>query len=184
MAGVLNTWAAKDLIPAYTTWNRQNPMAVPAQCGRYRPDFIYELPTSVVMCEFDENQHCAYTLRCELLRMAEVSLGYGGCPVHWVRYNPDVFRVYGKKVEVSDATRHGVVLEQLQRVVADRGFEYLITVTYVCYSVNSSKRSMVDVDGGGGDCVMVRLFRFKTVEEYMIWVEGRIGLAEKAVAVV
>ena len=98
-------WASKDLIPIYTTWNRQNPMADPAQCGKYRPDFVYERPSSVVVVEFDENQHKTYALRCELARMAEVSLGYGGCPVHWVRYNPDSFRMNGVAAEPCDSTR-------------------------------------------------------------------------------
>jgi hypothetical protein len=174
MAAKLVKWAETDLIPIYTTWNRQNPMADPAQCGKYRPDFIYERPASVVVIEFDENQHRSYTLRCELARMAEVSLGYGGSPVHWVRYNPDSFRVNGAVAEPSEASRSSMLLTQMQWALDCVDYEHLITVTYICYSINSGRRSL----SGAGMSYLVRRYRFKTVDDYTLWAEGRLAVCE------
>jgi hypothetical protein len=179
MAAKLVKWASRNLIPKYTTWNRQNPMADPAQCGKYRPDFIYERPTSVVVIEFDEHQHRSYALRCELARMAEISLGYGGCPVHWVRYNPDSFRVNGIAAEPSDASRSSMLFNQMQWALDCLDYDHLITVTYICYSINSGRRSL----SNAGDCscgmsYLVRRYRFKTVDDYTIWAEGRLAVCE------
>jgi len=179
MAAKLVRWAAKDLIPTYTTWNRQNPMADPAQCGKYRPDFVYERPASVVLNEFDENQHRDRVLRCELVRMAEISLGYGGLPVHWVRYNPDSFRVNGSVVEPTDASRHSMLLSRMQLALSCVDYEHFITVTYVCYSINSGRRTLRDAgDCSGGGSELLRVYKFKTVEDYTLWAEGRLRLVE------
>ena len=42
MAAKLQKWAKEGLIPMYNLWNKTNPMADPAQCGLYRPDFVFE----------------------------------------------------------------------------------------------------------------------------------------------
>lgn len=179
MAAMLVSWAETDLIPVYTSWNRQNPMADPIQCGKYRPDFIYELQTSIVFNEFDENQHSSYTLRCELVRMAETSLGYGGMPVHWVRYNPDSFRVNGKVFRPSDSSRHSMLLSQLQSALGSADYDHFITITYICYSLNSGAQSLTNFgDCSGGASELLRVYKFKTVEDYMVWVERRLQLVE------
>ncbi len=125
---------------------------------------MYELPTTVVLFEFDETQYRAYALRCELVRMAEVLLGYGGCPVHWVRYSPDRFRVDGRVVEVSDAKRHGVVLAQLQRTVADRSFDHLITVaTALIQAGGRCLMLVIAVVGGVSWCGVIDLGRWRRI---------------------
>jgi hypothetical protein len=70
-------------------------MADSTQCGRYRPDFVYEWAEGVLILEYDEQMHSDRAKRCELVRMAEVSHGYGGRPVCWVRFNPDAFKLAG-----------------------------------------------------------------------------------------
>jgi hypothetical protein len=96
MAFKLNLWSDDKLISPYTTWNKQNLMADPPQCGKFRADFLYEWPLGVLILEFDENQHKDYDQRCELVRMFEMAHGYGGRPVAFIRYNPDAFKVLGK----------------------------------------------------------------------------------------
>ncbi len=169
MAAKLLRWAeAGEMVP-YTTWNRQNPLADPVQCGRYRPDFAYELPASVVLCEFDEEQHSSYPLRCELARMAEVMLGYGGCPVHWIRYNPDGFKVFGVEQEVSQARREAELQHWLRRALCGTDC-HPITVTYICYSVGGGRRSLPN---GGCSTLdsLVRAYTFETLAEYTAWAE-------------
>lgn len=167
-------------IQMYTTWNRVNPSADPAQCGRYRPDFVYELPVSVVLNEYDEHQHRDRALRCELVRMAEISLGYGGQPVHWVRFNPDSFRVNGVLMNYGEAVRDRILYLQLKEAVECVDYEHFITITFVCYSVNSGRRTLPNTgDCSGGFCDSVRVYKFKTIDDYTRWAEGRLALVEK-----
>lgn len=167
-------------IQMYTTWNRVNPSADPAQCGRYRPDFVYELPVSVVLKEYDEHQHRDRALRCELVRMAEISLGYGGQPVHWVRFNPDSFRVNGVLMNYGEAVRDRILYLQLKEAVECVDYEHFITITFVCYSVNSGRRTLPNTgDCSGGFCDSVRVYKFKTIDDYTRWAEGRLALVEK-----
>ena len=181
MAYKLEKWASSDLIPSYTTWNRRNPLADPAQCGRYMPDFVFEGPVSVVLDEFDENQHRDRTFQCELVRMAEVSLGYGGQPVHWIRYNPDSFRVNGVLVEPSLHMREKMHLSQLQSAFEITSYDYLINITYICYSVNSGGRSLPNEgDWSFGNSDLLRIYRFKTIEDYVSWAEMRLGKIESS----
>lgn len=185
MACRLERWADLMSIPKYTTWNKQNPEADPAQCGKYRPDFVYQLPASVVIVEFDEREHKDRALRCELARMAEISLGYGGMPVHWIRYNPDPFRIDRYLSDPDKAKREAVLLSQLREALdATADYEHFITLTFICYSVtyslNSRRRSLLY----RGDCIctydiMLRTYKFKTVEDYTVWAEEWLERTEK-----
>jgi hypothetical protein len=183
MAAKLERWADLMSIPKYTTWNRHNPEADPAQCGKYRPDFVYQLPASVVIMEFDEREHKDRVLKCELARMAEISLGYGGMPVHWIRYNPDTFRVAGYLAEPTKATREVLLLSQLGQalnVAAD--YEHFITLTFICYSVNDSRRRRSLLYRGDCVCtddILLRTYKFKTIEDYTVWAEEWLERSER-----
>ncbi len=59
--------------------------------GRYRVDFVFELEAGVLLLEYDEDMHADRDKRCELVRQAEVSLGYGDMPFHWIRFYPRAF---------------------------------------------------------------------------------------------
>ena len=61
------------------------------QCGRERPDFVFETPTHVVILEVDEEQHKHYQPDCERIRMINISQAVG-MPVIFLRYNPDHFK--------------------------------------------------------------------------------------------
>ena len=161
LAARLQDWASEKLIPVYSLWNKQNPWADPAQCGKYRVDFIFELENKVVLLECDENQHSIYDQRCELVRQAHVSLGFGGLPVHWIRYNPDSFRLNGVIRMATAQERESILLSQLQQAFHETDFDHLITITYICYTRSNA-------DNGN----LHETLKFKTIEEYTAWTES------------
>jgi hypothetical protein len=133
MAATLEAWAKADLIPMYSHWNKRNPMADPMQCGRYRPDIAFEWDEGVLLLEYDERMHSDRIKRCELVRMAEVSTGYGGRPVFWIRFNPDEFKVAWYKLNTPPEQREEVLLKTLQDMVGDADYDHFMTICYICY---------------------------------------------------
>ena len=86
--------------------------------------------------------------------------------------------VNGAVAEPSEASRSSMLLTQMQWALDCVDYEHLITVTYICYSINSGRRSL---SGGGEAAVMgylVRRYRFKTVDDYTLWAERRLAVCE------
>ena len=160
MAATLGEWAKKDLIPMYDRWNKRNPMADPVQCGRYRPDFVFEWAEGVLLLEYDEQMHSDRIQRCELVRMLEATHGYGKRPVFWIRYNPDAFKVAYKTLTTSTKQREAVLLKMLQDMIGDADYDHFLTVSYVCY--HKPERT-------GDD--LVQTFKFTSEEAYEEWVD-------------
>ena len=86
----------------WTAWNRQ---LAETACGRYRPDFVYELPSHVVLVEVDEHQHAQPGYACDNARMLDIFGAYGGTPVVFLRFNPDAFKLGGVTKRVTLPTR-------------------------------------------------------------------------------
>lgn len=176
MAAKLDDWARHDLIPRYTLWNKQNPLADPEQCGKYRVDFVFQHETGVVLLEYDEQMHADRVLRCELVRQAEAALGYGGLPVHWIRFNPDAFKVDGVTRVTRRGEREEELLKQLRHALGHTDYEHPIIVTYVCYhktttgGAGGSSSAMEDVSSP--DNALVQTHKFKSFEAYNVWVEA------------
>jgi hypothetical protein len=163
LAATLNQWADDGKIFKYSSWNKQNPLADPLQCGKYRVDFTFEMPSVVVLLECDEKQHSGYIKRCELVRQAEVGLGFGGLPVHWIRYNPHAFKINGTTRITKRGERESTLLSHLQLVLTMPDFDHFITVTYICYDNPGAKNTDPDA--------LIQSHAFKTVEDYNNWVE-------------
>lgn len=163
LAGTLNLWVDDDKISKYTAWNKQNQLADPLQCGKYRVDFTFEMPSGVVLLECDEKQHSGYVKRCELVRQAEVALGFGGLPVHWIRYNPDAFKINGTTRVTKREERESTLLRHLQLALTRSDYEHFITITYICYDNPGTTNEDPDA--------LVQRHVFKTVEDYNVWVE-------------
>ena len=68
------------------------------------------------MLEYNEQIHSDRNKRCKLVRMADVSLGYGGRPVFWIRFT---FKVAGKTLVTTRETRDDVLLKVLQDMVGN-----------------------------------------------------------------
>lgn len=67
------------------------------ECGKERPDRVYDLTDRVIILEVDEHQHRDRACECEQTRMVNVSQSFGGRPVQWVRYNPDIYHPHGSR---------------------------------------------------------------------------------------
>ena len=163
MASQLLEWFEQDAIPRFTSWNKQNPVADPVQNRRFRPDFAFVGGDGVVLLEYDEHMHQDYSRRCELVRMAEVGVGYHGRPVHWVRFNPDAFKVAGITRRTDKTERHAVLKTVLEAALALPDYENLITVDYVCYDK--------PIAGPPGSSDLVQTLRFRDYEAYCAWAE-------------
>jgi hypothetical protein len=169
MAAQLELWAKDGSLPLPPKWDRMIPDSDDVQCGRYRPDFRYDLDLQqrVIVMEYDEHGHSHYDVKCELARQMEIATDFGGCPVHFIRYNPDtvcgVSRPAKKECEA-------LLLSRLQAALADAPsddsrFKYILTVEYLYY---------YPIPGAICDATTphVQTFRFSTVLEYDDWVLG------------
>ena len=167
----LEEWARESKIPLYTSWNKQNPLSDPIQCGRYRVDVAYDQDTFAALFECDEDQHSHYDRACELVRQGKIALSYGGKPVRFVRYNPDAFKVGGMTRRTGNDERKRVLLDHLQNVFGDNTWIYqndtqdslnFMIVDYLFYD------PIIPGSAGG----LVQTFKFATLQEYEEWAEG------------
>ncbi len=163
MASQLLEWFEQGAIPKFTLWNKQNPLADPVQNGRFRPDFSFVSADGVVLLEYDERMHETYSKRCELVRMAEVGIGYHGRPVHWVRYNPDAFKVTGATRRTDKKERHAVLKKVLEDALGLPDYENLIKIEYVCYDKPQADPS--------AESDLVQTLKFRDYEAYCTWVD-------------
>ena len=99
----------------WTSWNKQ---VQETACGRYRPDFAYELNTHVVLVEVDEFQHARPGYSCDAARMLDIFGAYGGQPVVFIRFNPDAFKLGGVTKRMKFPTRLRALDTQLRAALA------------------------------------------------------------------
>ena len=190
LAAILNIWFAKQLLPIYTAWDRQNKEADVVQCGRFRPDFLWEVEKEqrVVILECDEYAHRRESIRCELTRMLQLAFGFGGRPVHIVRYNPDplplVKTLPQKEERQAQKFRKTLLLERMSAALAHpkqdnagARFQHFLTVEYLYY---------YDIPGSALTAPHVQTIAFKESVDYEAWAEGTIaeleGVRNRAVA--
>jgi len=69
------------------------------ECGKERPDFLFDCGTHFLICEIDENQHFSRPCECEQTRMVDLSQSLSLQTII-VRYNPDMYyKKIGEKRE-------------------------------------------------------------------------------------
>ena len=87
------------------------------ECGRERPDRVFDFGNKIVILECDEHQHKDRQCSCEQTRMVNISQGYGGLPVYFIRWNPDPYApgVDTKKQE-SVEKRHKIVFTYIRDI--------------------------------------------------------------------
>ena len=95
-------------------------------CSKARPDFVYDFGAFVLIVEVDENQHSSYTscghtleerMATERRRMFGIFQSFGGCPVIFLRYNPDSFRVGGKLSKIGERKRQDTLILWIKKMV-------------------------------------------------------------------
>ena len=104
-------------------------------------DFLIEIRdlagkvVGFVFLEVDERQHQAYTVQCEVRRMADVQLSLAMAentfPIMFIRYNPNAYRVNGKAVRMTREEREKRLVDYLRSV----SFVQPFAVTYMYYDV-------------------------------------------------
>lgn len=59
------------------------------ECHRYRPDFVFDMGSHVIVIELDENQHKRYDTSCDNKRLMSIFHGLASRPMVILRFNPD-----------------------------------------------------------------------------------------------
>lgn len=85
-------------------------------CGKERPDRIFEYDDKVVILECDEHQHRDRPCECEQTRMVNIAQSFGGMPVYFVRWNPDMYIPGDNRSPESVVRRHHCVARFLQDI--------------------------------------------------------------------
>jgi hypothetical protein len=114
------------------------------ECGRERPDFLFDVGSHIVILEVDENQHKHYQKECEQIRMFNITQTFGGLPVFWIRYNPDNFKTKKKIIQVSDLQKHKHLLDWLH-LSFKRNMTILSEVVYLFYDGCNEKSNEYDI---------------------------------------
>lgn len=61
------------------------------ECHLYRPDFVFDMGSHVIVIELDENQHRQYDTSCDNKRLMSIFQGLGSRPMVMIRFNPDKY---------------------------------------------------------------------------------------------
>lgn len=67
------------------------------ECGKERPDRVFDFMDKIIIVECDENQHKERNCVCEQTRMINISQSFGGLPVYFIRWNPDKYQTKKKE---------------------------------------------------------------------------------------
>jgi len=117
-------------------------------CLRYRPDFIFECPTHVIVFEVDEYQHSRYECSCEQIRMINLCQDFGGTPVVFIRFNPDSYKIKGKSIPGSINKRSRVVIDTIKKIKMYKP-DSLLSVIYLYYDdFDEKKIDIIKIDVG------------------------------------
>ena len=106
-------------------------------CERYRPDFVFDAGTHMVVLEVDENQHKSYACLCEQQRMVNLSQAFG-LPTLFLRYNPDGFTgPTARPARLSESARTKVLTDwvkwSLTPEYSPTAMGAYCTAVYLCY---------------------------------------------------
>lgn len=61
------------------------------ECHAYRPDFVLDRGSHIIVIEIDENQHKSYDTSCDNKRLMSIFQGLGCRPMVMIRFNPDAY---------------------------------------------------------------------------------------------
>lgn len=115
-----------------------------SDCGKQRPDFVIYLSDRIIIIEVDEDQHKSYPCECEQIRMINLSQGFGGMPVFWIRFNPDGFKTDQKSMKVSQLKKQQHLLDWL-KFSFQKEMIHLAEVIYLFYDGCQEKSSEKEI---------------------------------------
>lgn len=107
------------------------------ECGRERPDRVFDFGDKIVILECDENQHRERACLCEQTRMVNLGQAFGGLPVYFLRWNPDDYAPRKEKsVPETLTNRHrlcGDLIEDIRDEKMDLPGQSLVSALYLYY---------------------------------------------------
>jgi hypothetical protein len=106
-----------------------------------RPDFLFVLPTHIVIVEVDEYQHThGYTPECDRARMINISQAVA-MPTTFIRYNPDSYSVAGKKGDAVSHKREEALVAHVRAAmnVGPLERDAYLEVVYLFYDENDQR---------------------------------------------
>jgi uncharacterized protein YxjI len=125
------------------------------ECGRERPDRVYEYPDRVLIMECDEHQHQYRQCVCEQTRMINIAQGYGGLPVYFIRWNPDDYIPANDKKEPELLAKRHKLAADVIRDIQNRKMKLpnsgLVFALYLYYDewdglANESWKVLMELD--------------------------------------
>jgi hypothetical protein len=88
---------------------------IDSRCNKYRPDFVIDCGTHMVIVEVDEDQHSSYEQDCEEARMIAIWQSFGGTPCVFIRYNPDNYKIKNADVIPVEFREKHIFLPELRK---------------------------------------------------------------------
>ncbi len=117
-------------------------------CSARRPDLLLDFGYFVLMIENDENQHYDYGgCSCENKRLMQLSQDVGHRPLIIIRFNPDDYIVYGKKITScwgTDKRGMACVKKSTAKEWTDRLQDFHEKIEYLTNTDNRSEK-MIEV---------------------------------------
>ena len=108
-------------------------------CSKRRPDIYFELPMHCVIIEVDENQHKSYEDSCECARINEIVNGIGGKSIIFIRYNPDIVRNKGVKLNFKMKDKINYLIEIVKKELIREYDTFIIKVIQLFYDDDYDK---------------------------------------------
>ena len=105
-------------------------------CSKKRPDIYFELDRHCLIIEVDEHQHNTYGESCECARINEIVNGIGGKSVIIIRYNPDVVKNKGKKIDIKQCDRIDLLVKTIKEELVKDYETFIVKTIQIYYNDN------------------------------------------------
>jgi hypothetical protein len=105
-----------------------------------------------IVLEVDENQHKSYACECEVIRMVQIYQDFGGIPILFIRFNPDLYidNLGNKHDHESSDNRRKHLFDLLRgldnRIALKETWDIPLSVMYVFYDGYNNIPSIQKID--------------------------------------
>jgi hypothetical protein len=96
--------------------NSTDVMIERGECGKERPDRVFDFDDKIVILECDEHQHKDRVCTCEQTRMVNIAQSLGGTPTYFIRWNPDMYAPGNERNPEAVTRRHKCVCDYIQNI--------------------------------------------------------------------
>jgi hypothetical protein len=108
-------------------------------CSKKRPDVYFELLKHCVIVEIDEHQHNTYGDVCECARINEIVNGIGGKSVIIIRFNPDITKNKGKKINLNLSDKLDLLVDKIKEELIKDYDDFIVKISQLYYDDNYDK---------------------------------------------